>query len=100
SGAFTGEVSAPLIKNTGAQYVIIGHSERRQFFNETDETVNKKIKAALKHHLTPIVCIGESLQERESGKTTDVITTQFKGSLLNLSADEMKKLVIAYEPVW
>jgi triosephosphate isomerase len=100
AGAFTGEVSAPMIKDTGAQYVIIGHSERRQFFGETNETVNKKIKAALKHGLTPIVCVGEVLAERESGKTNDVIRTQFEGCFAGFTAEEMKRLVIAYEPVW
>lgn len=99
-GAFTGEVSAPMLKAIGVTYVIIGHSERRQFFGETDETVNKKIRAALKHELTPIVCIGENLKERESGKTFDVIQTQCHGSLAGLAADEMDKLIIAYEPVW
>lgn len=99
-GAFTGEVSSTMLKDAGAQYVIIGHSERRQFFHETDETVNKKTKAALKSGLTPIVCVGESLAERESDKTFKVIETQLKGSLANLSAQEMKALVIAYEPVW
>ncbi|HPN88348.1 MAG TPA: triose-phosphate isomerase [Candidatus Omnitrophota bacterium] len=100
SGAFTGEVSAPLIKDAGAQYVIIGHSERRQFFGETNQTVNKKIKAALKHGLTPIVCIGEVLQEREEGKTFDVLNKQCTESLAGLSTDEMQKIIIAYEPVW
>lgn len=100
AGAFTGEVSAPLIKEAGAQYVIIGHSERRQFFGETDATVNKKIKAALKHGLTPIVCVGELLEERESGKTKEVIRTQFNGSFSGFTAGDMEKLVIAYEPVW
>lgn len=100
SGAFTGEVSAPLLKDVGTEYVIIGHSERRQFFAETDETVNKKIKAALKHQLTPIVCVGEVLEEREAGKTFDVIKKQCAGSLANLSDDEMQKIIIAYEPVW
>ena len=99
-GAFTGEVSASLVKDAGAQYVIIGHSERRQFFHETDETVNKKTKAALKSHLTPIVCVGETLSERESKKTFKVIETQLKGGFVNLSPEEMKQLVIAYEPVW
>ncbi len=99
-GAFTGEVSAPLIKDTGAQYVIIGHSERRQLFAETNETVNKKIKAALKHGLTPIVCIGEVLAEREAGKTFEVIKNQCDGSFAILSKDEFEKIVIAYEPVW
>jgi len=100
SGAFTGEVSAPLIKDTGAQYVIIGHSERRQFFGETNEIVNQKIRAALNHDLTPIVCVGEVLEEREEGKTNDVIKEQIKGSLEGFSNDDMKKIVIAYEPVW
>lgn len=100
SGAFTGEISAPLIKDVGAEYVIIGHSERRQFFGETNETVNKKIKAALQHGLTPIVCVGENLEERESDKTFDVIGSQCKESLSGFSADEMKKMIVAYEPVW
>ncbi len=99
-GAFTGEVSAPMIKAIGVEYVILGHSERRQFFGETDATVNKKIKAALKHVLIPIVCIGEVLSEREAGKTFDVIKTQLEGSLVNLSASEMENIVLAYEPVW
>lgn len=100
NGAFTGEVSAALLKAEGIQYVIIGHSERRQFFNETDETVNKRIKAALKHGLTPIFCIGEMLAEREANKTFSVIEMQVKGGLQGISADEMKKIVLAYEPVW
>jgi len=100
SGAFTGEVSAPMIKAVGAQYVIIGHSERRQFFGETDATVNKKIRAAFRQNLVPIVCVGENLAERESGKTMDVIGTQCQGSFNGLTAAEMEKLVIAYEPVW
>lgn len=100
SGAFTGEVSAPMIKAAGAQYVIIGHSERRQFFGETDATVNKKIWAAFKHGLTPIVCVGETLAQREAGKTFDVIKTQCDGSFAKLSAADMEKLIIAYEPVW
>lgn len=99
-GAFTGEVSAPLLKEVGVQYVIIGHSERRQFFGETNQTVNKKIRAALRHGLTPIVCVGEVLQEREANKTFDVIRTQCKESLAGFSADEMKRMIIAYEPVW
>jgi triosephosphate isomerase (TIM) len=100
SGAFTGEVSAPMIKAAGAQYVIIGHSERRQFFGETDATVNKKILAAFKHGLTPIACIGETLAQREAGKTFDVLKTQCAGSFAGLSAADMEKLIIAYEPVW
>ncbi|MBI5415688.1 MAG: triose-phosphate isomerase [Candidatus Omnitrophica bacterium] len=100
SGAFTGEVSAPLLKEIGVQYVIIGHSERRQYFGETNQTVNKKIRAALTHGLIPIVCVGEVLEERESNKTFDVIQSQCKDSLAGLGAEEMKKIIIAYEPVW
>lgn len=100
SGAFTGEVSASLLKEIGVQYVIIGHSERRQYFGETNQTVNKKIRAALRHGLTPIVCVGEVLQEREANKTSDVIRTQCKESLAGFSADEMKAMIVAYEPVW
>lgn len=99
-GAFTGEVSAPMLKAVGVEYVIIGHSERRQFFHETNETVNKRLKAALKHGLIPIVCVGENLAERESGKTFDVVKTHVTGSLAGLSAEEMETVVIAYEPVW
>ncbi|MGH7197652.1 MAG: triose-phosphate isomerase [Candidatus Omnitrophota bacterium] len=99
-GAFTGEVSASLIKDAGAAFVVIGHSERRQFFHETDETVNRKTKAALKAGLTPIVCVGETLKEREANKTIQVLGTQFKGSFSSFSAEEMEKIVIAYEPVW
>jgi triosephosphate isomerase len=100
SGAFTGEISAPMLKAIEVQYVIIGHSERRQFFAETNETVNKRLKAALRHKLIPIVCVGENLQEREANKTFDVIRNQVEGSLAGLSQDEFKGLVIAYEPVW
>ncbi|MCK5214994.1 MAG: triose-phosphate isomerase [Candidatus Omnitrophica bacterium] len=100
SGAFTGEISASMIKSIGARYVIIGHSERRQFFGETNETVNKKIKAALKEDLKPIVCVGEVLEEREAGKTFDVIKEQCEGSLANLTNEEMGKIILAYEPVW
>ncbi|MBP6342575.1 MAG: triose-phosphate isomerase [Candidatus Omnitrophica bacterium] len=100
SGAFTGEVSAPLLKDLGVKYVIIGHSERRQFFGETNETVNKRIKAALKHKLIPIVCVGENLQEREANKTFDVVRDHIEGSLAGFTKDEIKEMVIAYEPVW
>lgn len=100
AGAFTGEVSGPMLKSAGAQYVIIGHSERRQFFGETNQTVNKRIKAALKSELTPIVCIGETLQEREANKTFDVIRTQFTESLAGFAKSDVEKMVIAYEPVW
>ncbi|MBF0478506.1 MAG: triose-phosphate isomerase [Candidatus Omnitrophica bacterium] len=100
AGAFTGEVSGLMLKDAGVQYVIIGHSERRQFFGETDATVNKKIKAALNHGLIPIVCVGEVLAERESNKTFEVIKTQVTGAFAGYTADEMKKIIIAYEPVW
>ena len=99
-GAFTGEVSALMLKDAGAGYVIIGHSERRQFFAESNETVNKKIKAALKHELTPIVCVGENLQERDQNKTFNVIQDHIKKALLDIDAEQMLRIVIAYEPVW
>ncbi len=100
AGAFTGEISAPMLKELGVSYVIIGHSERRQYFHETNETVNKRLHAALKHGLTPIVCVGENLSQRESNKTFDVIKGHCEGSLSGLSSEEMKKAVLAYEPVW
>ncbi len=99
-GAFTGEVSCKMIKDSGAKYVIIGHSERRQFFGETNETVNKKIKAALKAGLLPIVCVGETLAEREKNKTFDVLSDHIKNGLADITAEEMEKITIAYEPVW
>jgi len=100
SGAFTGEISAPMIKSAGCTYVIIGHSERRQYFGETDETVSKKLKAALKHHLVPIVCVGETLDEREKNQAFAVIEKQVKGALSSIEEKDLKTLVIAYEPVW
>lgn len=99
-GAFTGEIAPNMIKDNGCWYAIIGHSERRQYFNETDETVNKRLFAALKAGLTPIVCVGELLSERESNKTFDVIQKQLKGGLTGLSKEDALKIVIAYEPVW
>ena len=99
-GAFTGEVSGSILKDSGCDYVIIGHSERRKYFYETDETVNKRIKAALMHQLTPIVCVGESLQQREENKTISVVEGQLSGGLQNLEAQTVERLVIAYEPVW
>ncbi|MBU1088027.1 MAG: triose-phosphate isomerase [Candidatus Omnitrophica bacterium] len=99
-GAFTGEVSALMLKDTHCEYVILGHSERRSIFKETNDQVNKKIKAALKADLLPILCVGERLQEREDDKTYDVIADQVKGSLADISADELKNIIIAYEPVW
>ncbi len=99
-GAFTGEISAEMLLDSGCRYVIIGHSERRQYFGETDETVNKKVKQALKKGLLPILCAGETLAERESGKLNDIISRQITGGLKDISDDDMKKVVIAYEPVW
>lgn len=99
-GAYTGEVSVPMLKAAGVQYVIIGHSERRTYFAETDETVNRKVKAAIAGGLTPIVCVGEVLEERESGQTKQVVQEQVKKGLNGLSSEEMKKVIIAYEPVW
>ena len=99
-GAFTGEVSAMMLKDAGCQYVIIGHSERRQFFGETNETVNKKIKASLRQELIPIICVGENLEEREANHTFKVIQDQLKGSLAEISAQDLLRTVIAYEPVW
>lgn len=100
SGAFTGEISAPMLKELGVAYVIIGHSERRQYFHETNETVNKRLRAVLKHGITPIVCVGENLSQRGANKTFDVIKDHCEGSLSGLSAQEMKNVVLAYEPVW
>lgn len=99
-GAFTGEVSALMLKDAGAKFVIIGHSERRAYFGETNETVNKKINAVLKHSLTPIVCVGESLNEREKGLTFKVLADHMQNGLKDISAEAMLKIVIAYEPVW
>ncbi len=100
SGAYTGEVSAAMIKEVGCKWVIIGHSERRQYFQCTNEMVNKKIKAAVAEGLKPIVCIGETLEERETGKTFEVLEVQIKDGLKGLSQDEQDNLTIAYEPVW
>jgi triosephosphate isomerase len=99
-GAFTGEVSAPMIKEAGAELVIIGHSERRRLFGETDQTVNRKLQAALAANLGPIVCVGETLEEREANRTLDVLERQVKVGLDGLSAEQVADLVIAYEPVW
>ena len=99
-GAYTGALSAPLLKDAGAEYVIIGHSERRQYFGETNETVNKKIKAALKHTLIPIICIGETLTEREAGQVGEVLATQITNGLAGLTEKEIADSVVAYEPVW
>jgi len=99
-GAFTGAVSAAMLKDIGCTHVIIGHSERRQFFGETDETVAKKVKAAQGAGLVPIVCVGESLEQREAGKTLDVVSTQVRNGLPGQDAAAIRALVVAYEPVW
>lgn len=100
SGAYTGEVSGKMLKSINVEYVIIGHSERRQYFNETDETVNKKIKAAFQYGLKPIVCVGETLEQRESGKTEEIITKQTELALEGLSKEQVENTIIAYEPIW
>ena len=99
-GAFTGEISPLMLKGIGCQYTIIGHSERRQLFGETDETVNRRIKAALGQGLKPIFCVGETLKEREEGKTFPVIERQVEGGLRDIGGEEVKNIVMAYEPVW
>ena len=99
-GAYTGEVSAEMLKSVGVEYVIIGHSERRQYFAETDETVNKKLKKALAVGLKPIVCVGETLEQREQGITMQVITTQTEKALEGLDVENVEKVIIAYEPIW
>jgi triosephosphate isomerase len=99
-GAFTGEISPPMLKEVGCEYVIIGHSERRQYFGETNETVNKKAKAALAAGLKPIICVGERLEERRSGRTFNVVRDHVENSLAGISREGMLKTVIAYEPVW
>lgn len=100
NGAYTGEVSAPMLKELGVSYVILGHSERRQYFSETDEIVNRKIKLALKNELTPIVCCGETLGEREAGLMKEVLGRQIKIGLKGLDKEDIENLIVAYEPVW
>ena len=100
SGAFTGEISADMLKTSGVQYVIIGHSERRQYFGETNETVNKRLKAAIAAGLTPIVCVGELLEEREGNKTEAVLAEQIRVCFADIDAKDAEKIVVAYEPVW
>ena len=100
NGAYTGEVSGEMLKSIGVEYVIIGHSERRAYYNETDETVNKKLKKALALELKPIVCVGESLEQRESGTAKDVVTEQTRLALQGLNEEEVKNTIIAYEPIW
>ncbi|NLW07423.1 MAG: triose-phosphate isomerase [Clostridia bacterium] len=99
-GAYTGEISGSMLKELGCSYVIIGHSERRQYFGETDASVNKKLQAAYRHELCPIVCVGETLAEREAGKTLAVVSRQVKESLQGLTPEQVETLVVAYEPVW
>jgi triosephosphate isomerase len=99
-GAFTGEVSGPMLQAVGATHAIIGHSERRQYFNETDETVLKRTQAALEFGLTPIVCVGERLEQRESGQTEAVLVEQFRNGIAGLTEQQFARIVIAYEPVW
>jgi len=100
SGAYTGEVSAGMLKALGVDYVIVGHSERRQYYSETDETVNLKVKQALKNSLIPIMCVGETLEEREQGITAEIVRMQVKLGMLGLDAEDAEKIIIAYEPVW
>ncbi len=100
AGAYTGEISGSMLKSIGVEYVIIGHSERRQYFAETDETVNKKIKSALKNELKPIVCVGETLEQKEEGLTQEVITKQTKLALEGLTKEQVENTIIAYEPIW
>ena len=99
-GAYTGEVSGKMLNSIGVEYVIIGHSERRQYFNETDDTVNKKIKAAFANNLKPIVCVGETLEQRESGVAFDIITAQVEKAFEGLDEKKAEKTIIAYEPIW
>ncbi|MGE6257468.1 triose-phosphate isomerase [Heyndrickxia sporothermodurans] len=100
SGAFTGEISPNALEDLNVDYVILGHSERREMFNETDEAVNKKVLAAFKHHLIPIVCVGETLEQRENNKTKDLVASQVKKALVGLTEEQVKETVIAYEPIW
>jgi triosephosphate isomerase len=99
-GAFTGEIAIDMLKDLGVRYVIVGHSERRQYFGETDQSVNKRAKAVLAAGLTPIVCVGELLAEREAGKTAEVVEKQVRGALEGLTAEQVAGLIVAYEPVW
>ena len=99
-GAYTGEISADMLKDLGVKYVIVGHSERRQYFNETDVTVNRKVTAALEAGLHPIICVGESLEQREMGVTMELIALQVKSALAGVAAEKVRKCVIAYEPIW
>jgi len=99
-GAYTGKISVSMLKEAGVEYVILGHSEQRQFFNETDETVNKKVVKVLAAELKPIICVGESLEQREAEKTEEVVIAQVKGAYANISEEDAQKTVVAYEPIW
>lgn len=99
-GAYTGEVSPSMLKSINCEYVIIGHSERRQYFAETDEIVNKKVKAALEYGLKPIICVGETLEEKEDGKTVEIITEQISKALKDLTLEDLRTIIVAYEPIW
>ncbi len=100
SGAFTGEVSPSMLNEIPVDYVVIGHSERRQYFNETNETVNKKVKSALSHHIKPIICVGETLEEREANKAKDIIKNQIIKAFEDVDKKDIEKVVVAYEPIW
>ena len=100
NGAFTGEISAEMLKEIGVEYVIIGHSERRQYFGETDETVNKRARAALAADITPIICVGETLEQRESGSTNEIVSAQVNKALCGMSEADAERVVLAYEPIW
>ena len=100
SGAYTGEVSAEMLKSINVEYVIIGHSERRQYFNETDENVNKKVKAAIEHGLKPIVCVGETIKQRELGLEIDVVEQQVQIALQDIESNKLENIIFAYEPIW
>ncbi|MGO1468886.1 MAG: triose-phosphate isomerase [Tissierella sp.] len=100
SGAYTGEISPLMLKEIGVDYVIIGHSERRQYFNETDETVNKKMKTAIKHSIKPILCVGETLEQRESNKEKEIVKTQIEGAFKDIKVEDVENVVVAYEPIW
>lgn len=100
AGAYTGEVAPEMLTSIGVSYVVLGHSERREMFNETDETVNKKVHAAFANGLTPIICVGESLEQRETGATNAIVDTQTVAALEGLTAEQVKRVVIAYEPIW
>ena len=99
-GAYTGEVSPSMLKSINCEYVIIGHSERRQYFAETDEIVNRKVKAALEYGLKPIICVGETLEEKEDGKTVEIITEQISKALKDLTLEDLRTIIVAYEPIW